>query len=48
MTLMTFLPSIVQGHLFFLFLQSQFAFAHEVLADFIDKFDNYANFKDMI
>ena len=26
-------------------LQFQFAFAHEVLADFINKFDNYANFK---
>lgn len=31
-----------------LLLQFQYAFAHEVLADFIDKFDNYANFKDVI
>ena len=35
-------------HDIILFLQFQFSFAHEVLADFIDKFDNYANFKDMI
>ncbi len=32
----------------FLSLQSNYSFCHEVLADFIDKFDNYANFKDMI
>ena len=29
-------------------VQTNYAFCHEVLADFIDKFDNYANFKDMI
>ena len=29
-------------------LQDQYAFCHTVLADYIDKFDNYANFKDMI
>ena len=29
-------------------MQFQYAFAHEVLADFVDSFDNYANFKDMV
>ena len=29
-------------------LQYQFAYTHQVLADYMDKFDNYANFKDMI
>ena len=28
--------------------QDQYAYCHEVLADFINRFDNYANFKDMI
>jgi len=29
-------------------VQHQYAYAHQVLADYMDKFDNYANFKDMI
>ena len=28
--------------------QDQYAFCHEVLADYVDKFENYANFKDMV
>ena len=28
--------------------QDQYVFCHEVLADYMDKFENYANFKDMI
>ena len=28
--------------------QVQYAFCHEVLAAYRDKFDNYANFNDMI
>ena len=27
--------------------QDQFAFCHQVLADYLDTFDNYANFKDL-
>lgn len=44
------LPACLSVQCFFLFffVQFQFVYAHEVLADFIDKFDNYANFKDMI
>jgi len=28
--------------------EEQFVYCHEVLADYVDKFDKYANFKDMI
>ena len=28
--------------------QDQYAYCHEVLADFINSFDNYANFKDVV
>lgn len=29
-------------------VQEQFTFCHHVLADYIDSFDTYANFKDLV
>ena len=29
-------------------LQEQYEFCHQVLADFLDEFDTYANFKEII
>ena len=29
-------------------LQDQYEFGHQVLADFLDGFDTYANFKDIV
>lgn len=29
-------------------LQEQYVFCHQVLADFLDGFDTYANFKEII
>ncbi len=35
--------------MFILFiLQDQYQFCHQVLADFLDEFDTYANFKKII
>ena len=34
--------------LVYLSQQVQYAFCHEVLAAYMDKFENYANFNDMI
>ena len=32
----------------YLFLQEQYILCHNVLADFVDSFETYANFKDVI
>ena len=32
----------------FLCVQGQYAYCHEVLADFINSYDNYANFKELV
>ena len=32
----------------YLSTQEQYAFCHEVLADFVNSYDNYANFKDIL
>ena len=35
-------------HLYFSVMQDQYEFCHRVLADFLDGFDTYANFKEII
>ncbi len=40
--------SLYDVHYIFISQQDQYEFCHQVLADFLDAFDTYANFKEII
>ena len=39
---------IKYNNILLLIIQEQYEFCHQVLADFLDRFDTYANFKEIV